>query len=273
MSAFLGLPPDASAHGWEMDLTLAFIHLLMAVLFIGWSAFMAYALVRFRQGKHPRADYGGAKSRAAYYLAAAVAVIEAVILIGFDIPFWTAKVSAFPAESDATVVRIVAQQFAWNVHYPGKDGVFGRTSLTYMNEATNPMGLDPTDAFGEDDITTINQLHLPVGKPVIVRLSSKDVIHSFFLPQMRVKQDIIPGMEIPVWFEPTQTGQWEIACAQLCGLGHYRMRGYYTIHDQAGFDQWMVERLAEKAADQGEEEEGQPVQDAEPAAQAAEAGA
>ena len=103
----------------------------------------------------------------------------------------------------------------------------------------NPLGLDPSDSAAKDDIVAINQLHVPVGKPVIVHLNSKDVIHSFFLPVMRVKQDVIPGQTVSVWFEAAKTGKFEIACAQLCGLGHYRMRGFFMIDTPEQFSTWM----------------------------------
>ena len=106
------------------------------------------------------------------------------------------------------------------------------------------MGLDPSDPAGRDDITTLNQLHLPVGKTALIYLTSRDVLHSFFIPVMRVKQDVIPGMRIPVWFTPVKTGQWEIACAQLCGLGHYRMRGFLTIHTLEEYEKWVKEQSA-----------------------------
>jgi len=267
MTDYLGLPENASAHGAQIDALMAYVHWLMAVLLVGWGLFFIYTLIRFRRSRHAEADYHGVKSHASTYLEIGVAVVEGVLLIAFSIPIWAHKVNAFPPAGEATTVRIVAQQFAWNVHYPGGDGVFGRTAVKYVNEAVNPIGLDPTDAFGRDDITTVNQLHLPVNKPVIIHLSTKDVIHSLYLPQMRVKQDAIPGMDIPIWFTPTHPGQWEMACAQLCGLGHYRMRGYYTVHDQAGYDQWVAERLAEKAEDDAEPvDDADPVDDTEPAA-------
>ena len=100
--------------------------------------------------------------------------------------------------------------------------------------AENPLGLDRSDPAAKDDFNSINQLALPVNKPVIIHLSSKDVIHSFSLIQMRVKQDTIPGESIPVWFTPTMIGDWEINCSQLCGLGHYRMRGFYSIKSAGG---------------------------------------
>lgn len=239
MLQFLGLPVEASAHAASIDQILVLVHWLMLVMFVGWSAFFAYVLVRFRRGAHPKASYQGATGRWARFSEMAVVAAEIILLAFFSIPAWSARVDAFPSEQQATVVRVVAEQFLWNIHYPGPDGTFGRTRADLVN-ADNPLGLDMTDPAAKDDVWTQNQLHLPVGRPVIVHLSSKDVIHSFGLPQMRVKQDAIPGIEQRVWFTPTRTGEWEIACSQLCGLGHYRMRGFYTIQTQADFDAWLA---------------------------------
>ena len=139
-------------------------------------------------------------------------------------------------------MRVVAEQFAWNVHYPGKDGKFGKASISLI-DAENPLGLDRNDPDAKDDIITLNQLNIPVNKPVIVYLTSKDVIHSFTLYEMRVKQDAIPGMDIPVWFVPTRVGEYEITCSQLCGLGHYRMRGFVNVKSTADFATWMAEQV------------------------------
>ena len=110
---------------------------------------------------------------------------------------------------------------------------------------TNFIGLDKTDPDAKDDVVSLNQMHVPVGKPVRVRLHSKDVIHSFFLPNFRMKQDAVPGMGIEVWFTPTKAGQYEIACAELCGLGHYRMRAFLTVEEsQAAFDKWLSDTAA-----------------------------
>jgi cytochrome c oxidase subunit 2 len=168
-----------------------------------------------------------------------------ILLVGFSIPLWAKVVVQTPSEEESTVVRVVAQQFQWNCHYPGPDGKFGPIDVKLMDDQTNPIGLNREDPAGKDDVWTINQLHLPVNKPVLIYLSSKDVIHSFSLPEMRVKQDIIPGMQIPISWTPTVTGDYEIACAQLCGLGHYRMRGYMTIHTPEAFQQWLDEKQAE----------------------------
>lgn len=239
------LPIDISTHGWEIDRLIVIIHVIMAVLFVGWFAFLVYVLFRFRARPGHKAEYHVKHFKAPTYLEAAVAVTEVILLAAFSFPIWRNYRIDLPSADQAMKVRVVAEQFAWNIHYPGADNVFGKADPKLMN-ATNPLGLDPNDPAGRDDIATINQLHVPVGKPVLVDLFSKDVIHSFFLPVMRVKQDAIPGQMIPMWFEATQTGEFEIACAQLCGLGHYRMRGFFTVDTQEKFDEWMAEQVAQK---------------------------
>jgi cytochrome c oxidase subunit 2 len=247
MQQWLGLPVQASAHAAEIDRMTTLTHWLMLILFVGWGAFFVYTLFRFRASRNPRADYAGVKSHFSNYAEIGVAVVEAVLLIGFAIPVWASRVNEFPPESNSTVVRIVAEQFAWNAHYPGADGRFGRRDISLVSPG-NPLGLDHEDAAAKDDITTINQLNLPVNRPVLVHLSTKDVIHSFGIVEMRVKQDAIPGIEIPVWFVPTQAGNYEINCSQLCGLGHYRMRGFVTVQTEAEFESWKQEQLAAAAA-------------------------
>ena len=253
MDKLLGMPVQASHHAAEIDQMTILVHWLMLVLFVGWGAFFIFVLFRFRKGANPRASYIGAKGKLAKSTEVLVAIIEIVLLVGYAIPAWATRVKAFPSESEAVVVRVVGEQFAWNVHYPGPDGKFGRTDITKVT-ADNPLGLDRSDAAAKDDVTTINQLYLPVDRPVLVHLTSKDVIHSFGLIEMRVKQDAIPGMTIPVWFIPTVTTndmrqqlnkpdfEYEITCSQLCGLGHFRMRGYITIQSAADFQSWMADQ-------------------------------
>jgi cytochrome c oxidase subunit 2 len=243
MHELLGMPPGASTHAAEIDYMIVIIHWLMLVLFVGWGIYFVMVLFRFRASANPRANYHGVKSHFSSYIEIAVAVIEAVLIVFFAIPAWARRVSDMPPPSESVVVRVVGEQFAWNVHYPGPDGQFGRTDIKLV-APDNPLGLDRSDPVAKDDVTTINQLNLPVGKPIIVHLSSKDVIHSFSLPQMRVKQDAIPGMSIPLWFTATETGDWEINCSQLCGLGHYRMRGFYSIKSQSDYDAWLKEEEA-----------------------------
>ncbi len=308
LEKILGLPLNASEQGAQIDRLLLYVHVLMAALFVGWILFFLYILFRFRSGRHPQADYAGVKTHASSYLEAAVAVIEVALLVGLSIPFWSWKVSAFPTEPNTVHVRVIAQQFAWNIHYPGPDGVFGRTDIKLVDEETNPIGLDRKgDPHAKDDIVTLNQLHLPVNRPAVLEITTKDVIHSFFLPVMRVKQDAIPGMIIPIHFVPTKTSDEmreemattvklpmaqeldtyvsmaeyqgkdglvivkkgrsinkntaaklvengitevrmgprypaEIACAQLCGLSHYRMRGYLTIDSESEYEAWIKDQ-------------------------------
>jgi cytochrome c oxidase subunit 2 len=314
LQKLLGLPLDASAQGYEMDRLMFLVHLLMLALFVGWGAFFVYVLARFRKGKNQKADYTGAKTHASAYLEATVAAIEIALLVGLSIPFWSRKVSAFPTDPNTVHIRVIAQQFAWNIHYPGPDGKFGRTDIKLVDETSNPIGLDrptgadhPGDPNAKDDIMTLNQLHIPVNRPIVLEITTKDVIHSFSLPVMRVKQDAIPGMLIPMHFQATKTSDQlrdemtetvslpprkkydgyiamqdyadkegkvilkkgrslsdsvvatlvsngvtsvfigprysaEIACAQLCGLGHYRMRGYLTIDTEQGYDAWIKDQ-------------------------------
>ncbi len=241
MLSYLGLPVQASTHAGEIDNMISLVHWLMLVLFVGWGIFFVYVLFRFRKGANPRASYDGAKGKVSKGIEIAIVIIEMVLLVFYAIPAWARRVSNFPTENEAVVVRVVAEQFAWNIQYPGRDGKFGRTDVNLVS-ADNPLGLDKSDPAAKDDITTINQLNLPIDRPVLVHLSSKDVIHSFSLFEMRVKQDAIPGMTIPVWFIPNRAGQYEIACSQLCGLGHFRMRGFITIQSATEYQSWMADQ-------------------------------
>ncbi|HUJ72472.1 MAG TPA: hypothetical protein VLZ30_09515 [Verrucomicrobiae bacterium] len=304
----LGLPLDASAHGAQTDRLILYVHILMAVLFVGWITFFLYTIFRFRKSNHPRADYTGVRTHASSYLEAVIAIIEVVLLVGISIPFWSWKVSAFPTDPDTVHIRVIAQQFAWNIQYPGPDGIFGHTDIKLVDEQENPIGLDrKKDPHAKDDIVTLNQLHIPVNRPVIIEITTKDVIHSFSLPVMRMKQDAIPGMLIPIHLVATKTSDQlreelattvtlpttkaldsyvamqdyqgkdgsvlvkkgrsissetaaklvengitavrigprypaEIACAQLCGLGHYRMKGYLSIDTEEQYEAWIKDQ-------------------------------
>lgn len=239
------MPTNASAHGPALDNLNVLIHWVMAVLFVGWTLYFFYVLYRFRASRNPRASYEGSKSHIHSYAEVGVAVVEVVLLIGFSIPLWSRWVTPDKGSKPPLEIRVVSEQFAWNIHYPGADGRFGRSEVTLVS-ASNPLGLDLTDPNAADDFNSVNQLHLEVNRPVVIRLSAKDVIHSFGLPVMRVKQDAIPGMEMPVYFTPVKTNNgevWEIACAQLCGLGHYRMRGSMTVHTAEKFREWLASNV------------------------------
>lgn len=237
MARWLGLPVQASAQAAGLDRITVLVHILMAVLFVGWSLYFVYVLARFRRRRQPSADYHGARGRWSTWTEIGVAVVEVLLLAAFSIPAWAARVH--PPAGDALVVRVTGQQFAWTIHYPGPDGEFGRVDASLLS-GDNPAGLDRRSPHGSDDVISVNQLHLPIDRPVIVQLSARDVIHSFGVPAMRVKQDAIPGMMIPVWFTPTLAGSFDIACSQLCGLGHYRMRGVITVEPPDRFATWLA---------------------------------
>lgn len=241
INELIGLPPNASEHGYQIDHIIEFSHWFMGALFVGWSVFFIYVLLRFRKGKHPVADHEGVKSGISTHLEFAVVLIEAVLLIGFAVPLWAKRVNQFPAEKDAVLVHAVGQQFNWNFHLPGPDGVFGKREIALLSNS-NPLGLDPSDPAAKDDIVVSGELHVPVDRPVIIELSSKDVIHNFALPHMRMAQDAIPGQIIPMWFKPIKKGSYEVVCGQLCGLGHYSMKGMLVVDDPAEYQVWLKER-------------------------------
>ena len=243
MLEWLGMPVAGAAHAGEVDEVMVLVHWLMLVLFVGWASFFVYVLVRFRARSNPVASYHGLRGtlvdlaggrRAGRRGRAARVLLDSGLEHAVD---------AFPARAEATVVRVVAEQFAWNVHYPGPDGLFGRTdsSCVGAGQSARPRSQRSRRERRHHD----DQPAVPPGdRPVIVHLSSKDVIHSFALPQMRVKQDAIPGIVQPVWFTPTETGEWEIACSQLCGSCITAWSGSYTVQPQAQFDAWLAAAAA-----------------------------
>ncbi len=246
INEFLGQPPNASSHGLQIDHILEFCHWFMGALFVGWSAFFIFVLIRFRKGRQPHANYLGVTSPISTHLEFSVVLIEAVLLLGFAIPLWGKRVNQFPPGKEALVVHVVAQQFSFNYHLPGADGQFGRRDVNFVSNS-NPLGLDPNDPAGKDDIVTAGELHVPVNRPVIAELSSKDVIHDFFITDMRIAGDAIPGSLIPIWFTPVKTGSYEVICGQLCGLGHYGMKGTLVVDTPQDYQAWLKER-AELAA-------------------------
>ncbi len=243
----LCLPELASVNGQAVDDLMVYLHWLMLVLFVGWVTYFVYVLWRFNSARHPKADYEGSKSRLPKYSEIGVVLVEAFLLIGVAIPLWAKNVEHFPKPEDSTVIQIMAQQFAWNVRYPGVDGKFGRQDMKLIAN-DNIFGVDPTDPAGKDDIQLLNDIHVPVNKPVLIYLSSKDVIHSLKLVAMRLTQDAIPGLRIPCTFTPTKIGRYQIECAQLCGNGHAAMSGgFVTVQSQADFDAWLKSKSGSAA--------------------------
>jgi cytochrome c oxidase subunit 2 len=247
MHKLLGLPELASEHGAEVDKFIIYVHYLMIVLFIGWGAYFLYTLWRFRQSRNPKADHVGVTSHASNYLELAVAAVEVILLVGFAVPLWARVVDDFPPEDKSLIVRITAQQFAWAGRYPGADRKFGKQDIQLVS-SSNPLGLHqlddrlkPADTDGKDDVTLKfgDDIVLPVNTNVIVSVTSLDVIHSFKVSPMRITQDAIPGMRIPIHFKPTKTNTFQINCAQLCGVGHSNMKGILRVVPPAEFETWL----------------------------------
>ena len=244
----LGMPELASKNGEAVDALIVYVHWLMIALFIGWLVYFGYAIWRFHASRNPKADYQGVRNHASSYLELTVAAIEAVLLIGMAIPVWARAVDHFPDVKDSTVIYVMAQQYAWNIRYAGPDGVFGRQDMKFVS-SDNVFGVDPSDANGKDDIQTLNEIHVPVGKPVVVYVSSKDVIHSLKITAMRACQDAIPGLRIPCWFTPTKIGKYQVNCAQLCGPGHSSMTGgFLIVESQADFNKWLASKSGATAS-------------------------
>ncbi|MDQ7827467.1 MAG: cytochrome c oxidase subunit II [Armatimonadota bacterium] len=229
-------PPLASLHGRAVDTLFAVTFGIIAVAFVLVHALLALFVWRYRE--HP-------ERRAAHWhdhraLELTYTLVPAVVLVSLTLAaarLWAGIHSPPPAGALAVEVR--AEQFGWLARYPGPDGVFGRVDPAQYDRRRNPMALDRSDPAGRDDIVT-TELHLVVGRPAAVRLRSKDVIHSFFLAELRVKQDAVPGVTVVKWFVPTRVGTFEIACAELCGVGHYAMRGRLVVQSQAAFDAWLA---------------------------------
>jgi cytochrome c oxidase subunit 2 len=230
------LPPVASAHGASIDSLFNITLVITGLVFVGVHVFLAWLVWRFAARGTERAAYWH-EHRALELTYTIIPAVVLVVLISMGAVVF-ARIHSTPP-SDALVVDVRAEQFAWLVRYPGPDGAFGRVDPARINLQTNPMGLDPSDPAGADDIVT-RELHLVEGRPVRVRLRAKEVLHSFFIPQFRVKQDAVPGMTVETWFIPTRAGDYEIACAELCGVGHYVMRGKVKVEPQQAFDAWLA---------------------------------
>ena len=241
-SELLGLPSNHSAHGGHVDHLIMVVHWFMLVLFVGWTAFFFVCLVKFWHKKNPKASYTGVRSHLSSHLEVGVIIIEAVLLIGFAFPLWQSRVDSWERiqEMDPVRVRVVGWQFGWTYHYPGLDGKFGRTDAALIS-GTNDLGIDYTDPNALDDYVD-STLRLPVNRPAVLNIGTKDVIHNYAIVPMRVQQDAIPGKEIAMWFTPIDTMETTVVCAQLCGEGHANMIGNMEVISQEAYDEQAVSK-------------------------------
>jgi cytochrome c oxidase subunit II len=235
-------PALASDHGAGVDRMIRFTMLTSGILILAGHAILGFMLWRFGGRAHASAIMPPERTQRRWSLAAAVTMAliaeGGVLALGF--PVWN-QYFGTTAPTSALTIEVTAEQFAWNVRYAGPDGVFGRTAPKLIT-LDNPLGLDPADPQGADDIVGLNVIHAVAGRPLRVRLRSKDVIHSFFLPNLRVKQDAVPGLTVEFWFMPSRQGRFELACSQLCGFGHYEMKGLLIVQSAEEFARWSAEQ-------------------------------
>jgi len=220
------LPENVSSYGRDIDWLFHLIYAITGVTFILVTvALLAFVVIyRDRPGRRARYTHGNTTLEIVWTVVPALIL---VVLTFLSVPAWSKIKMTMPATD--VVIQVTAKQFNWQVTYPGPDGKFGT----------------------DDDKTFLDEMHVPIGKPVRINLKSQDVIHSFFVPQFRIKQDAVPGLTIPVWFDSDTAGRYELACAELCGWGHYKMKGNVTVHaSQAEYDDWMRNALREQSRDQ-----------------------
>jgi cytochrome c oxidase subunit 2 len=245
---WLPVGASAAAAGIDHHFTVSFI--LMGTVFVAAQLALGVLVWKYRdQGSSaasPRAEYSHGHNT----LEVVWTVLTTVLFVGMNLmssSIWASE-RFDAAKADAVRVEVTGMQFAWYFRYPGPDGKFGATKPELEDASAGgeaALGLDPKDAASKDDVVT-GIMVVPVNREVEVILRAHDVIHSFFVPAMRFKQDTVPGLAIHMHFTPIQTGEFEIACAELCGLGHYKMHGILRVVSQDEFDKWLAAREAEK---------------------------
>ncbi len=226
--------PAASNWG-SIDTTLFITLVISGIFFIAITVFMAVAVMRFRHKEGVRAHYQPESKKLELWLIIVTSVgIAAMLAPGLVVYNDFVRVP-----KNAYELEVVAQQWQWAFRFAGQDGKMGRSDIKFVDSA-NPLGLDPKDPAGQDDVLIkSNEVRLPLDKPVKVLLRAKDVLHDFYVPQIRSKMDMVPGMVSHFWFTPTKTGNYEVLCAEYCGVGHYNMRGHMIVEEQTAFDQWL----------------------------------
>ena len=247
INRLIGQTPVASEHGELLDHMLGLVHWFMLFLFIGWSIFLCYCFYRFRVAKNPKASYSGAGHSASKQIEIGVVIVEAILLLGFAFPLWSRQSADYPTGPNVLKMRALGEKFLWNFQYAGDDSNLGIWNPRYLDAVNNPMGRDMADPNGKDDFVNPGTMKLPVGRPVIVSVASKDVIHNLALVPMRAAQDATPGVTAHMWFTPTKTGTWDVICGQLCGPGHAQMKAQLEVMLPEEFDAWSKEMSASGA--------------------------
>ena len=230
--------PIASNWGY-IDTTLIITFWITGVVFAAVLLFMAYCVFRFRHKEGRVAEYEPENTKLEVWLTVVTGIgVAAMLIPGLFV--WGQFVTV---PDEATDVEVVAQQWYWSYRLPGADGILGKADNRIIN-SDNPLGIDPNDPNGADDVVLdAEDLHLPIGKPVKMLLRSIDVLHDFYVPEFRAKMDMVPGSITYFWFTPTRTGEFEVLCAELCGINHGNMRGYVQIETEEEYQDWLAEQL------------------------------
>ncbi len=247
INVWLGITQNASEHGGLVDHMLGFVHWVMLALFIGWSIFLILAFFRFRSSKNPKADYHGVRGHASTHIEIGVVIVEAILLLGFAFPLWSRQADDYPTSPDTIKLRAMGEKFLWNFQYPGNDLMLSTWNPRAISQ-NNQTGRELNDPNGKDDFVNPGTLKLPVGRPVIVDVTSKDVIHNLALVPMRAAQDACPGVKSHMWFKPVKLGSWDIICGQLCGPGHAQMKAVLEVVSAKEYDEWSKEQSTNAAA-------------------------
>jgi len=236
---FWWFPAPISALAVEYDRQFSLTLIVIGGIFLVAQAGLGYVIFRFRDSGRPARFSRGDNRLEVIWTAATAVLFIGLALAGETI--W-AGIHMQPEPAGALQVEVLAKQFSWSFRYPGPDGKFGRTDIKLINDsAGNPFGLDDKDPAARDDIMT-SALRVPAGRPVVLTMQARDVIHDFFVPELRVKQDLVPGMRIPFQFQADKTGEYEIACAELCGLGHHQMRSTLRVLTPEAFRDWLADQ-------------------------------
>jgi cytochrome c oxidase subunit 2 len=227
-------PEAITEHGPRVDSQFILTITICGIAFAAAQIGLGWVVWKYRESADKsRATYSHGNNR----LEVVWTLVTAVVFIGVAVMgqrVWAA-LHLNPAPAGSTQIEVTAQQFAWNIRYAGSDKIFGSTNIDYIDDATNPVGVVDTDASGKDDISTPT-LVIPANRPVELILKSKDVTHNFWVPQLRFKQDLVPGMAIRVHFTAVKPGKYELACAELCGMNHFKMKTFMLVLPPADFD-------------------------------------
>jgi cytochrome c oxidase subunit 2 len=238
------LPQVVSVEGVEVDSQIIFTLEIAGVAFVVAHLLLGAFLWRWGRRRPGPALYWHEDNR----FEITWTVVTAIVFVGLGLQgsrIW-AREYLTDAPANALTIEVMGQQFAWNFRYPGPDGKFGRTRPDKVSDADgNFIGLDDADPAGNDDIMTQNIIAVPVNRPIKLIVRSRDVLHSFFVPVLRFKQDAVPGMGIPVHFTATKIGEYEAACAELCGMQHFKMRARFLVLSDADFNAWLKARSAQ----------------------------